>query len=175
VYQIKLFLCWLAETRTGQLEESITNTTLCNQLSSLKQSIKTHTSRQYNAAENKELEIFVAKDLAQSRKIATGAYTKPLALLPVAEDLIQFMWTCDKYQFAHPRARLQLAFSVVLMTLLGSHPGEFIESAAWKHSNKGLLYSNIDLVCYKNGTYVGFLLHLRLRNRKGNRNNKKHS
>ncbi|KAF1935092.1 hypothetical protein EJ02DRAFT_486881 [Clathrospora elynae] len=60
------------------------------------------------------------------------------------------------------------------MTLLGSRPGEFIESAAWKHSNEGLLYGDIDLVRYKNGTYAGFLLHLRLRNRKGHQNNKKH-
>lgn len=111
----------------------------------------------------------------QSGKIATGAYSKPVAPLPVAEDLMQFMWACDEYQCAHPRARLQLAFSVVLMTLLGSCPGEFIELAAWKHSNEGLLYGDIDLVRYRNGTYVGFLLHLRLRNRKGHRNNKKHS
>jgi hypothetical protein len=83
------------------------------------------------------------------------------------------MWACDEYQFAHPRARLQLAFSVMLMTLLGSRLGEFIESAAWKHSNEGLLYSNIDLVRYMNSTYMGFPLHLRLRNRKGHRNNKK--
>jgi hypothetical protein len=60
------------------------------------------------------------------------------------------------------------------MTLLGSRPGEFIESAGWKHSNEGLLYGDIDLVRYQNGTYMGFLLHLRLQNRKGHRNNKKH-
>ncbi|KAF1360100.1 hypothetical protein EJ07DRAFT_118025 [Lizonia empirigonia] len=61
------------------------------------------------------------------------------------------------------------------MALWSDRPGEFIESAAWKHSNEGLLYGDIDLVRYQNGTYVGFLLHLRLRNRKGHRNNKKHS
>jgi hypothetical protein len=175
VYRIQLFLRWLAETRTGQLEENITDTTIRNRLSSLKRNIKLLTGRQYNSAENKDLEIFITKDLAQNGKIATGAYTKPVAPLPVAEDLIRFMWVCDEYQFTHPRARLQLAFSVVLMTLLGSRPGEFIESAAWKHSNEGLLYGDIDLVRYQNGTYVGFLLHLRLRNRKGHRNNKKHS
>jgi hypothetical protein len=67
--------------------------------------------------------------------IRTGAYIKPVAPLLVAEDLIHFMWVCDEYQFAHPRARLQLAFSNVLITYLGSRPGEIIESAAWKHSN----------------------------------------
>ncbi|KAF1359213.1 hypothetical protein EJ07DRAFT_121068 [Lizonia empirigonia] len=61
------------------------------------------------------------------------------------------------------------------MALWADRPGEFIESAAWKHSNEGLLYGDIDLVRYQNGTYIGFLLHLRLRNRKGHRNNKKHS
>ncbi|KAE8853123.1 hypothetical protein HRS9122_00115 [Pyrenophora teres f. teres] len=60
------------------------------------------------------------------------------------------------------------------MTLLGSRPGEFIESGAWKHSDEGLLYGDIDLVRYQNGTYTGYLLYLWLRNRKGHRNNKKH-
>ncbi|KAE8868636.1 hypothetical protein PTNB29_02547 [Pyrenophora teres f. teres] len=114
------------------------------------------------------------KDLVQKDELATGAYTKPIAPLPVAEDLIQFMWMCDEYQNPHPRARVQLAFSVVLMTLLGSRPGEFIESGAWKHSDEGLLYGDIDLVRYQNGTYTGYLLYLWLRNRKGHRNNKKH-
>jgi hypothetical protein len=130
VYCIRLFLRWLAKIRTGQLEENITDTTIRNHLLSLKQSIKLLTGCWYNSAENKELEISITKDLAQNGKIATGAYTKPVAPLPVAEDLIWFMWACDKYQFPHPCARLQLAFSVVLMTLLGSRPGEFIELAA---------------------------------------------
>jgi hypothetical protein len=159
----------------GQLEDIITDTTLRNRLSSLKRAIKTHTSHQYSATENKQLEYFITKSLVQEGNITTGAYIKAIAPLPVAEDLIRFMWACDEYQFPHPRARLQLAFSVVLITLLGSRPGEFIESAAWKHSNEGLLYGDIDLVRYQNGTYVGFLLHLRLRNRRGHQNNKKHS
>jgi hypothetical protein len=41
--------------------------------------------------ENKEMQTFIKKDLAKNGKIATGAYTKLVALLPVAEDLIQFM------------------------------------------------------------------------------------
>jgi hypothetical protein len=44
VYRIQLFLRWFAETRTGQLEDIITDTTLRNHLSSLKRAIKTHTS-----------------------------------------------------------------------------------------------------------------------------------
>jgi hypothetical protein len=154
VYRIQLFLRWLAETRTGQLEDIITDTTLRNRLSSLKRAINTYTGRQYNATENKQLENSIAKDLVQEGKIAMGAYTKAIAPLLVAEDLIWFMWVCDEYQFPYPRARLQLAFSVVLMTLLGSRPGEFVESAAWKYSNEGLLYGDIDLVRYQNGTYV---------------------
>ena len=35
-YQIKLFLEWFAQTRTGLLEESITDTTLLNRFNSLK-------------------------------------------------------------------------------------------------------------------------------------------
>ncbi|PZD37947.1 DUF3435 domain containing protein [Pyrenophora tritici-repentis] len=175
VFRIQLFLRWLAATRTGQLEENITDTTIRNLLSSLKRAIKLYTGYQYSVSQNKDLDNFIQKDLVQKNELATSAYTKPIAPLPVAEDLIQFMWMCDEYQHPHPRARLQLAFSVVLMTLLGSRPGEFIESGAWKHSNEGLLYGDIDLVRYQNGTYTGYLLHLRLRNRKGHRNNKKHS
>jgi integrase len=170
-----MHLFWLAVTRTGQLDEKITDTTLRNRLSSLKQAIKLYTGYQYNSAQNKELENDIAKELAHKGKVATEAYQKPVAPLLVAEDLIRFMWMCDEYQFTHPRARLQLAFAIILMTFTGSRPGEFIESAAWKHSNEGLLYGDIDLVRYQNDTYVGFLLLVRLRNRKGHRNNKKHS
>ncbi|EFQ93944.1 hypothetical protein PTT_08526 [Pyrenophora teres f. teres 0-1] len=60
------------------------------------------------------------------------------------------------------------------MSLWADRPGEFIESGAWKHSDEGLLYGDIDLVRYQNGTYTGYLLYLWLRNRKGHRNNKKH-
>jgi hypothetical protein len=82
VYHIQLFLRWLAKTRTGRLEENITDTTIQNRLSSLKRNIKLLTGRQYNSAENKDLEIFITKDLAQNGRIATGAYTKPVAPLP---------------------------------------------------------------------------------------------
>jgi hypothetical protein len=85
------------------------------------------------------------------------------------------MWVCDEYQFAYLRARLQLAFSIVLMTYLGSRLGEIIESAAWKHSNEGLLYGDITLVRFQNEEYRGFLLYVKLRNQKGHHNNKKHS
>jgi hypothetical protein len=134
-----------------------------------------YTGYQYNSAQNKELENYITKELVHKEKLGTRAYIKPVAPLLVAEDLIQFMWVCDEYQFAHPRARLQLAFSIVLMTYLGGRPGEIIESAAWKHSNEGRLYGDITLVRFQNEEYVGFFLHVKLRNRKGHRNNKKHS
>jgi hypothetical protein len=31
------------------------------------------------------------------------------------------------------------------MCLLGTRPGEFVESDAWKHTNKGLLYKDVTL------------------------------
>ncbi|KAG9194063.1 hypothetical protein G6011_04098 [Alternaria panax] len=43
VYRIKMHLFWLAATRTGQLDENITDTTLRNRLSSLKRAIKLYT------------------------------------------------------------------------------------------------------------------------------------
>ena len=125
-----MYLLWLAETRTGLLEENITDTTVRNRLSSLKRAIKLFTRRQYSSAENKDIENYIEKELVHKGKISTDAYKKPVAPLLVAEDLIQFLWMCDEYQFTHPRARLQLAFAIILMTFTGSRPGEFIESAA---------------------------------------------
>jgi hypothetical protein len=170
-----MYLLWLAETRTGLLEENIIDITVRNRLSSLKRAITLFTGHQFSSAENKDLENYIEKDLVHKGKISTDAYQKPVAPLLVAEDSIRLLWVCDEYQFTHPLARLQLAFAIILMMFTGSRPGEFIKSDAWKHRNEGLLYGDIDLVRYQNETYVGFLLLIRLRNRKGHRNNNKHS
>lgn len=130
VYRIQMYLLWLAKTRTGLLEEKITDTTVRNRLSSLKRAIKLFTRRQYSSAENKDIENYIEKELVYKGKISTDAYKKPVAPLLVAEDLIQFLWMCDEYQFTHLRARLQLAFAIILMTFTGSRLGEFIESEA---------------------------------------------
>ncbi|CAN9201022.1 unnamed protein product [Alternaria alternata] len=72
VYRVQMYLLWLAETRTGLLEENITDTTVRNRLS----------------AENKDIENYIEKELVYKGKISTDAYKKPVAPLLVAEDLI---------------------------------------------------------------------------------------
>jgi hypothetical protein len=64
--------------------------------------------------------------------------------------------------------------SIIILTLLGSRPGEFIESSGWKDSNEGLLYRDVKLFRTSSDFYTGFLLHVQLRNRKGHRHNAKH-
>jgi hypothetical protein len=115
------------------------------------------------------------QDLAQHRLISTAARSKPVASLPVAEDLILFLWACDEYQELHPRARLQLPFAILLMFSLGTRPGEFIESDAWRNTNEGLLYKDVELEYQDDDDYCGFLIKVRLRDRKGLREYKKHA
>jgi hypothetical protein len=175
VYRIKLFLRWLAKSRTGLLEDNITDTTVRNRLASLKRAVRLHTNHRYSEAENQALNTFIHQDLVRLGELSTAAKTKPVAPLPVAEDLIQFLWTCDEYQGMHPRVRLQLSFAILLMCSLGTRPGEFIESDAWKDTNEGLLYDDVELIYQDNDEYTGYLLKVRLRNRKGHRDNDKHA
>jgi hypothetical protein len=73
------------------------------------------------------------------------------------------------------RTCVQLAFGIIIITALGTRPREFIESDAWKTTNKGLLYKGVELIYQNDSTYSGFLLIIRLRNRKGHRDNDKHA
>ncbi|EOA89662.1 uncharacterized protein SETTUDRAFT_104713 [Exserohilum turcica Et28A] len=61
---------------------------------------------------------------------------------------------------------------MVILTLMGTRPGEFIESSNWKDTNEGLLYRDVKLLrsSEDNGQFV---LHVQLRNRKGHRHNQK--
>ncbi|KAF2849805.1 hypothetical protein T440DRAFT_490368 [Plenodomus tracheiphilus IPT5] len=51
----------------------------------------------------------------------------------------------------------------------------FIESDAWKNTNEGLLYKDVELEYQDDDDYRGFLIKVRLRNRKGHREYKKHA
>ncbi|KAF1831979.1 hypothetical protein BDW02DRAFT_590747 [Decorospora gaudefroyi] len=149
VYQLDLYLEWLAESRTGIIEDVITETTLLNRLSALKSAIR---------------------KLLRDEKITTAGYEKPVASIAVARDLVHFLWSCDEYQYTHPHAMLQLAFLVQIYANLGTRPGEAIESDAWIQSNEGLQYQDFALKRRTCGEYEGqYQLVIQLRNRKGNR------
>jgi hypothetical protein len=110
----------------------------------------------------------------RSGELSSAAYKQPIAPLPVTEDHVHFLWACDEY-YMHPCIRLKVSFSIILMTLLDSRPGECIESEAWKHSNEGLIYDGVTLERQKTEIYCGYLLDVKLRNRKGYWGNKNHS
>lgn len=172
---VQLYLEWFAQTRTGLLEENVTDVTVRNRLACLKRAVKLHTQHQYTPLQNAEIDKFIAKHLISGKQVSTCARPKPLAPLAVAEDIIRFLFTCDEYRGLHHRLRNQLAFAVQLMLLIGVRPGEIIESDAWHRSNEGLHYKDIELIHQRTATYQGWLLYVKLRNRKGHREYKKHA
>jgi hypothetical protein len=116
-----------------------------NRFASLKRAIRLHTSHRYNDIENQELKTIIQQSLVKTGALITAAKSRPVAPLPVAEDLIQFLWACNEYQGVHSRVRIQPAFSILLMSSLGTRPGEFIESDARMGTNEGLLYDEVQL------------------------------
>lgn len=82
----------------------------------------------------------------------------------MAEDIIRFLFTCDEYMGLHHRLRNQMVFAIQPMLLIGVQPGEIIESDAWRQSNEGLYYRDIELIYQRTETYYGWLLYVKLRN-----------
>ncbi|KAJ5055093.1 hypothetical protein J3E72DRAFT_178899, partial [Bipolaris maydis] len=156
----------------GLIDEKINDTTIANRLRCLKRAIRLFTNHVYSKADNSLFAQAVENELPRTEGLSTKAYDKPLAPLNVSKDVIRFLWVCDEYQFQHPRVRLQLAFSILMLTLMGMRPGEFIESSNWKESNEGLLYRDVKLLRSSEAD-GGFMLHVQLRNRKGHRHNHK--
>jgi hypothetical protein len=155
VYRIQLFMDWFADSRVGRglLEAIITDTTLLNRLSSLKQATKPHTGSQYTHMQNKEILNFIKKELVLQRVASTCARPKPLAPLAVAEDLIKFLFSCDKHTHMQSRLRNQITFVIQVLLNISARPGEVIESDAWTDSNNGLKYEVFNL-------YINKLQHL---------------
>ncbi|KZM26465.1 hypothetical protein ST47_g2208 [Ascochyta rabiei] len=153
-FQIKLFLEWFTQTRTGLLEECITDTTLFNRFNSLKRAVKIHTRYQYTTVQNQDIISFVTKDLIPQGLLSTCARAKPLAPAAVAKDIIRFLFASDEYKHLHPR---------------------ILKSDAWYQTNKGLLYKDIELVRSWSSSHPGWRLHVKLRNRKGHCEYKKHA
>ena len=172
---VQLYLEWFAQSRTGLLEDNVTDVTVRNRLACLKRAVKLHTQYQYTPLQNAEIDKYIAKVMVSGKLVSTSARSKPLAPLAVAEDIIRFLFTCDEYRGLHFRLRNQLAFAIQLMLLIGVRPGEIIESDAWHRSNEGLHYKDIELIHQRTATYQGWLLYVKLKNRKGHREYKKHA
>ena len=87
--QVQLYLEWVAQTRTGILEENVTDVTARNSLSCLKRTVKLHTQYQYTQLQNAEIDKYIEKRLVSGKHVSTSARQKPLAPLDVAEDIIR--------------------------------------------------------------------------------------
>lgn len=111
--------------------------------------------------------------MPRTENLSTRAYKKPIAPLAVTQDLVRFLLACDEYESPHSRIVVQLIFSLLLLTFMGSRPGEVIESVGWKDSNEGLLYGDVIVMRQDDADYTGFALQLCLHNRKGHRSNQK--
>lgn len=55
------------------------------------------------------------KLLTHSGEASTIGRLKPLASVSVIKDMLYFLWACDEYTFKHPRIRVQLSFSILIM------------------------------------------------------------
>ena len=79
---------------------------------------------------------------------------KPQLLEADLHDLFSFIWARDTYSFDHPRYRLQVAFSILLVFHLGLHPNVALK--------EGLYYSDtrIFLTRFENTTRAMLLIRL---------------
>lgn len=152
----------------------MTDATVRNRLSCLKRTVKLHTQYQYIQLQNAEIDKYIEKRLVSGIHVSISARKKPFAPLHVAED-IRFLFTCDEYMGLHHRLRNQMAFVIQLRLLMGVRPGEIIESNAWRQSDEGLYYRDIELIYQRTETYRGWLLYVKLRNWKRHREYKKHA
>ncbi|KAF2196986.1 hypothetical protein GQ43DRAFT_458794 [Delitschia confertaspora ATCC 74209] len=141
-------------------------TSLINKWNDLKSVLKLDKNHRSLALENKKVV-----------EASTKVRPKLIANFAVAEDIITFLWRSDEYRYKHPRVRLQIIFVFIFFIFLDSRPGEVIESNAWEGSNEGIFYKDVSLVKLEYESYTGFVLFLRVRNRKngGGKENKANS
>jgi hypothetical protein len=64
---------------------------------------------------------------------------KPQLLEADLLDLFSFIWARDTYGFDHPRYRLQVAFSILLIFHLGLHPNIALKEGLYYSDTKNFL------------------------------------
>ena len=110
----------------------------------------------------------MSKELIVEEGLSTRAHEKPVASKQVIRDIIKFAWLSDEYNYQHPRTRIQVVFALLLFYFLGLRPGDITVEGL---ENEGLLYQDISLFRQRTDDYQGLVLRIRLRNRKGKRDN----
>ena len=84
---------------------------------------------------------------------------KPQLLESDLHDLFSFIWARDTHNFDHPRYRLQVAFSILLIFHLGLHPHVALK--------EGLHYSDTRIFLTKFENTTRAMLLIRLNSRDG--------
>ena len=156
-YTVEALLRILARELKGRndLSSKITVTTVQKQWRKLSLCIEQETGQRHPGESHRRLDkvvILVAslawpcadgkqvieKDMPRSEQLSTKVREKWLASPPVVKDILHFMWVLDKHEFNHPRVRLQITLSMLILLYSGLRPGEFVESSAHRCSNDGL-------------------------------------
>ena len=82
---------------------------------------------------------------------------KPQLMEADFNDLFSYIWSRDIYSYDHPRYRLQVAFTILLIFYLGLQPRVAL--------NEGLYYNNTKIFVTRYDNNIRVLLVLYLKNR----------
>ncbi|KAK4890793.1 hypothetical protein LTR27_010494 [Elasticomyces elasticus] len=76
----------------------------------------------------------------------------------------------DEYEYQHPRMRLQLTLAILILHYLGLRPRELVESSAYRGTNEGLLWKDLDILAFPDQRgQARFVVQPKIRNRKNRR------
>ncbi|KAF2802032.1 uncharacterized protein BDZ99DRAFT_483318 [Mytilinidion resinicola] len=85
------------------------------------------------------------------------------------EDIVEFLWRRDEFEYSRPRMRSQLAWIICTMSYAGFRQGEIVESVDWLGLNEGIHYRDVDVQVSRFQGALQYSVMVRLRNRKGQR------
>jgi hypothetical protein len=94
---------------------------------------------------------------------------KPIADHYILRDLAQYLLVADELTYSHERIRIQLIFSMMIMSYTGCRPGSIVEPRYHRGSNEGLWYKDVEAKLIKTGGGPKFVLSVKFRNRKHRR------
>lgn len=87
----------------------------------------------------------------------------------MVEDIVRFLFNCDKYMGLHYRLRNQMTFGTQLILLIDVRPTGMIESDVKHQSDESLHDRDIEFNYQRVETHHEWLLYVKLRSQKGHR------
>ncbi|GIZ46179.1 hypothetical protein CKM354_000931700 [Cercospora kikuchii] len=166
--QVMAFLQWCLLRRQGKISGKLTTTTLKKYLVQLNKLFCDKLDRGISPSHFLKLTKFIGEGLVR-KGASQEAVARPVATPAVVTDILYFLWALDEHEFDHPRIRLQISFSIMILLYFGIRPGEFIESSAHAGNNEGLLYKDLDIMIMSSDGRRRIGIEVVLRNRKGAR------